>query len=80
MGHLLISEVSNPVVRRVSSENKSYCISGCYDGFFPPVLCVAIQLTLLKPTLGVLTLLWGILSQLTGAFAKKETMEEAENK
>lgn len=47
---------------------------------FPPVLCVAIQCTLLKPTLGVLTLLWGILSQLTGAFAKKETMEDAENK
>ena len=34
MGHLLISEVTNPVVKRMSTENKLLCTTECCDGFF----------------------------------------------
>lgn len=56
MGHLLISEVTNPVVKRMSSENKFHYITDWYDGFFICSLCYRSE-NPFYPTLGVSAML-----------------------
>lgn len=56
MGHLLISEVTNPVVKKMSSENKSHYTTDCCDEFFICSLCYHSEDTF-YPTLGVAAML-----------------------